>query len=86
MLVEGDSGCWSPLIKGVVVHLGPFINGIVWALSWASVVLTSWVVVVVALPLGHGLVMCFIIMSCWLSRGQLLLSRVVLSSTVVVVG
>jgi len=85
-LVKGDSGCWSLLIKGVVVHLGPFINAIVWALSWTSIVSTSWVVVVVALWLGHGLVVCFIVMSCRLSRGQLLSSCVTLSSAVVIVG
>jgi len=85
VLVEGDSGRWLPLIKGVVVHLGPFINGVVWVLSWASIVSTSWVVVVIALWLGHGLAMCFVVVSCRLSHGWLPSSHVALSSAVVVV-
>ena len=70
LLVAGGGGYW-------------FI--IAWALSLAMFVSSSWVVVVVALWWGCGLVLCFIIVLCQLPRGWLPSSRVASSSVMVIV-
>jgi len=70
LLVAGGSGYW-------------FI--VVWASSLAMFVSSSWVVVIVVLWWGRGLLLCFIIMSCQLPHGRLLSSCIASSSIMVTV-
>ena len=51
----------------------------------ASIVSSSWVVIIVVLWWGGGLVLCFVIVSCWLSHGRLLSSCIASLSVVVIV-
>jgi len=58
---------------------------IAWALSLAMFMLSSWVVVVIVLWWGHGLVFCFVVMLCQLLHDWLPLSHIALLSIVVIV-